>query len=175
MLPADCNSTDPPLPPYGGGRGVCGWVGGWVSLGGWVGCLVLVLRQPQRDPPPRPPLVSKGLIQVAGWGPVEGLLPAIHEQWPARALTCRAATCTPSPDSPNPCQWGTSVWALCLTLLARCPRWFIGASSGMFYLRGSVSAPGIFFDPCPIGDLLRGALSAVQLFGRLAVLEPHTL
>ena len=33
-------------------------------------------------------------------------------------------------------------------------------------------APGIFFDPCPTGDLLGGAL---QLFGRLAVLEPHTL
>ena len=52
--------------------------------------------------------------------------------------------------------------------------------------RGSVSAPGacrartgrapgIFFDPCPTSDLLGGALSAVQLFGRLAVLEPHTL
>ena len=36
-------------------------------------------------------------------------------------------------------------------------------------------APGIFFDPCPTGDPLGGALSAVQLFGRLAVLEPHTL
>ena len=29
-------------------------------------------------------------------------------------------------------------------------------------LRGSVSAPGIFFDPCPTGDLLGGALSAVR-------------
>ena len=39
-------------------------------------------------------------------------------------------------------------------------------------------APGIFFDLCPTGDPLGGALSAaraVQLFGRLAVLEPHTL
>ena len=27
---------------------------------------------------------------------------------------------------------------------------------------GSVSALGIFFDPCPTGDLLRGALSAVR-------------
>ena len=33
-------------------------------------------------------------------------------------------------------------------------------------------AQGIFFDPCPTSDLLGGAL---QLFGRLAVLEPHTL
>ena len=36
-------------------------------------------------------------------------------------------------------------------------------------------APGIFFDPCPTGDPLVGAPSAVQLFGHLAVLEPHTL
>ena len=28
--------------------------------------------------------------------------------------------------------------------------------------RGSVSAPVIFFDPCPTGDLLGGALSAVR-------------
>ena len=27
---------------------------------------------------------------------------------------------------------------------------------------GGVSAPGIFFDPCPTGDLLGGALSAVR-------------
>ena len=27
---------------------------------------------------------------------------------------------------------------------------------------GSVSALGIFFDPCPTGDLLGGALSAVR-------------
>ena len=44
---------------------------------------------------------------------------------------------------------------------------------------GNVSAPGIFLDPCPssglLGGALRGALSAVQLFGRLAVLETHTL
>ena len=35
-------------------------MGGWVSLGGWVGCLVL--RQPHRDPPP--PLLSKGLLRA---------------------------------------------------------------------------------------------------------------
>ena len=29
-------------------------------------------------------------------------------------------------------------------------------------LWGSVSAPGIFFDPCPTGDVLGGALSAVR-------------
>ena len=29
-------------------------------------------------------------------------------------------------------------------------------------LRGSVSAPGIFFDPCPTGDLSGGAPSAVR-------------
>ena len=41
--------------------------------------------------------------------------------------------------------------------------------------RGNVSAPGIFLDPCPSSGLLGGTLSAVQLFGRLAVLETHTL
>ena len=43
---------------------------------------------------------------------------------------------------------------------------------------GSVSAPGIFFDPCPTGDpsgCTKRSARAVQLFGRLAVLEPHTL
>ena len=46
-----------------------------------------------------------------------------------------------------------------------------------------VSTAGIFFDPCPTGDLLGGGFRgctkrsarAMQLFGRLAVLEPHTL
>ena len=53
-------------PSYWGGRGGSGWVGGSVSLGGWVGCLVL--RQPQRDPPtPPPPLVSKGLFGAILW------------------------------------------------------------------------------------------------------------
>ena len=52
-----------PPPPYGGGRGGSGWVGGWVSLGGWVGCLVL--RQPHRDPPPPRALLSKGLARTA--------------------------------------------------------------------------------------------------------------
>ena len=45
-----------------GGLWVGGWVDGWVSLGGWVG--YLVLRQPQNEPPPSPPpppLVSKDL------------------------------------------------------------------------------------------------------------------
>ena len=32
-------------------------MGGWVSLGGWVGCLVL--RQPHRDPPPPPPVAKQ--------------------------------------------------------------------------------------------------------------------
>ena len=40
---------------------------------------------------------------------------------------------------------------------------------------GNVSAPGIFLDPCPTSGLLGGALSAMQLFGGLAVLEIHTL
>ena len=39
---------DPPPPRGGWSWGV--WVGGWVSLGGWV-CW-LVFRQPQNDPPP---------------------------------------------------------------------------------------------------------------------------
>ena len=44
--------------------------------------------------------------------------------------------------------------------------------------RHSGHAPGIFFEACPNGDLLGGAtcsVRTVQLFGRLAVLEPHTL
>ena len=40
-------------------------------------------------------------------------------------------------------------------------------------------ALGIFFDPCPTGDLLGGctkrSVRTLQLFGCLAVLEPHTL
>ena len=78
MLPADCNSTDPPPPPpLWGGRGVSGWVGGWVSLGGWVGCLVL--RQPHRDPPPPPPpLVSKGLVAVR---PLTGVPQSCGHTW----------------------------------------------------------------------------------------------
>ena len=40
-------------------------------------------------------------------------------------------------------------------------------------------APGIFFDPCPTGDLFGGCTKrsarTVQLFGRLAVLESRTL
>ena len=36
-----------------------------------------------------------------------------------------------------------------------------GQASGTRCSGGSVSAPGIFFDPCPTGDLLRGTLSAV--------------
>ena len=31
------------------------------------------------------------------------------------------------------------------------------------YLRGSVRTPGIFFYPCPTGDLLEGELSAVRV------------
>ena len=32
-------------------------------------------------------------------------------------------------------------------------------------IRGSVSAPGIVFDPCPTGDLLGGAHSGYGIFG----------
>ena len=35
-------------------------MGGWVSLVGWVGCLVLVPR------PPPPPLLSKGVVSAPG-------------------------------------------------------------------------------------------------------------
>ena len=35
-------------------------------------------------------------------------------------------------------------------------------SCGSSFPWGSVSAPGILFDPCPTGDLLGGALSAVR-------------
>ena len=39
----------------------------------------------------------------------------------------------------------------------------VGRNTSPFgFLWGSVSAPGIFFDPCPTGDLLGGALSAVR-------------
>ena len=69
---------------------------------------------------------------------------------------------------------------MCSHCLLLCP-------SSRAFFRGNVSAPGIFLDPCPTGDLLGGALRgalrgrlkrsarAVQLFGRLAVVETHTL
>ena len=44
----------------------------------------------------------------------------------------------------------------------------MAGTTGTEYMRcsqrcGSVSAPGIFFDLCPTGDLLGGALSAVRV------------
>ena len=55
----------------------------------------------------------------------------------------------------------------------------MGAKGAQLYTRRELQrgghAQGNFFDPCPNNDLLGGALSAVQLFGRRAVLETHTL
>ena len=54
--------------------------------------------------------------------------------------------------------------------------YYISRTGGALACRARRACAGHFvFYPCPSGDLLGGALSAVQLFGHVAILEPHTL
>ena len=100
-------------------------------------------------PPPPPPGHDWGIILVRGLSGIFGS----HLTASSRQCSCRTRTLSwekrKIPKGKN-----------CSGLFFSDTNFCVADQT--FGSWGSVSAPGIFFDPCPTGDFLGGALSAVR-------------
>ena len=126
-------------------------------------------RSPAGACAPGGPREQMGIPRSFGRPVVRGQCPRLRT---ALCLGTRSAGIDPPPPAPSVFvrtqSWPPSVLG-CATGRAHCPRWSVTCGGhcqpkgqhrpGPARERGG--APGVFFDPCPTGDLLGGARSAV--------------